>query len=67
MSAFLPPRWRNLIQQAVRRYAALMIDGVAFSPVVLVEQAPGSSLLADGHHRYEAAWLLTLYTNGPRH
>jgi ParB-like chromosome segregation protein Spo0J len=42
----------------VERYAALIADGVALPPVIVVEDAPGSYLLADGHHRVEARWTV---------
>jgi hypothetical protein len=41
------------------RYAALLIEGVKFPPIVVVEQEDAAAplLLADGHHRVEAQWI----------
>jgi Homeodomain-like domain-containing protein len=42
----------------VESYARLMADGTQFPPVLLIDDSSGSFLLADGHHRVEAKWIV---------
>ncbi len=44
----------KICQSTVDEYAKAMQDGASFPPIELIEEGP-MYLIADGHHRYEAA------------
>jgi len=42
----------------IESYAELIVGGATFPPVLLVDDGSGNYLLADGHHRVEALWIV---------